>query len=70
MFPFRKFVLRRRVAVHLDDGSVVMGVLYQKAGPLLVLKDATLHEESAPEALPLDGETIIERSRVVFIQAL
>jgi hypothetical protein len=37
--------------------------------PLLVLKNATLLEEGA-DPLPLDGETIIERSKVLFIQAL
>lgn len=68
MFPFR-FVLRRSVVVNLDDGTAVQGVLYRKAGPLLVLKNAALLEEGA-NPMPLDGDTIIERRRVMFIQAL
>lgn len=69
MFAFRRFVLHRRVVVNLDDDRAISGVLYRKAGPLLVLKNATFHEPGA-EPLPMDGDTVIERSRVLYIQAL
>lgn len=67
MFPFR-IILRRRVVVNLDDGTAIEGVLIRQTGPLLHLKDAYLHEEGV-ETRPLSGDTIIERSRVIFIQA-
>ena len=69
MFAFRRFILRRRVVVNLDDGTAIEGVLFRKAGPLLLLKNAS-HLEEGAQPLLLDGDTIIERSRVLFIQAL
>lgn len=67
MFPWR-FIIRRRVIVNLVDGSAIAGVLYRRAGSLLVLKDATYLEKGA-DPLALDGDTIIERPKVLFIQA-
>ncbi|WAC65174.1 hypothetical protein OVA14_07175 [Agrococcus sp. SL85] len=65
---FRRVVTRRRVIVNLADGSSLDGVLFKQDGPLLVLKNATyLAADSAP--LPLDGDIVIERDRVLFIQA-
>jgi hypothetical protein len=69
MFPFLRLVLRRTVIVNLDDGTALHGVMYRKAGPLLVLKNAQLLEEGA-EPLSIDGDAIIERSRVLYIQAI
>lgn len=69
MFAYLRFVLRRRVVVNLVDGSAVEGLLFRKSGPLLVLKNAALHEEGA-QPLQLDGDTVIERTKVLFIQAL
>ncbi|MFD5676121.1 hypothetical protein [Streptomyces sp. NPDC127040] len=43
------------------------GVLWAKRGPLLVLKDAVLMQHGAAET-PMDGEVLIERSKVEFIQ--
>lgn len=68
MFAFR-FLLRRRVVVNLDDGTAMSGIAYRVSGPLLVLKNAELLERGA-ESTPLDGDTVIERARVLFIQAL
>lgn len=69
MFPFRRFLLRRQVVVNLDDGSAVQGVLFAKSGPLLVVKSATLLEPQA-EPMRVDGDVVIERSKVAYIQAL
>lgn len=68
MFAFRRFIVRRRVVANLVDGTAIEGVLLRKSGPLLLLVDSYLHEEGAPPR-PLDGQTIIERSKVLFIQA-
>ncbi|PPH51205.1 hypothetical protein [Rathayibacter sp. AY1E1] len=69
MFPFRRLLWRRRVIVNLVDGSAFDGILYRQSGPLLVLRDATRLERGA-EPLQLDGEAVIERDRVLYIQAL
>lgn len=69
MFAFRRFVLRRQVVVNLDDGSAVQGVLFAKSGPLLVVKNATVLEPKA-EPVKVDGDVVIERSKVAYIQAL
>lgn len=69
MFPFRRLLWRRRVIVNLVDGSAFDGILYRQNGPLLVLRDATRLERGA-EPLQLDGEAVIERDRVLYIQAL
>jgi len=69
MFAFARFLLRRRVVVNLDDGTAVAGIAYRAAGPLLVLKNAELLNRGS-EPTPLDGDTVIERERVLFIQAL
>lgn len=68
MDAFKRFALLRRVIVNLDNGTSIEGVLYRQAGPLIVLKNAMYLEPTA-QPVALDGDTIIERSRVLFIQA-
>lgn len=64
-----RVALRRRVVVNLVTGTAIEGVLLQRTGPLLRLADCTLHEEdSAPAAV--DGEIVVERARVAFIQVM
>jgi small nuclear ribonucleoprotein (snRNP)-like protein len=65
-----RLVTRRRVLVNLVSGRTVEGVLFKKAGPLLLVKDARVYERGANGAVPVDGEVLIERSSVDFIQAL
>lgn len=58
----------RRVVVNLVNGTSIEGVLYRDPGNLIVLKNAVYLEPGA-EPVALDGETVIERDRVLFIQA-
>lgn len=69
MYPFRRFVVRRRVVVNLRSGRAVEGVVVAQDGPLLIVKDARIHEPGT-EPSPVDGEVVVERSQVDFIQAL
>lgn len=62
-------IVKRRVVVNLLSGSAVEGVLLKRRGPLLILADCTLHPERG-DAAPVDGQVVIERSQVEFIQAL
>lgn len=68
MGAFRRLVFHRQVVVNLDDGTTISGVIFQQAGPLLLLKNAHLLASNA-DPVPLDGDVIVERARVVFIQA-
>lgn len=61
-------VVYRRVIVNLKSGRAVDGVLVRRSGPLLFLKNAALLEQGV-DPVGLDGETVIERAEVDFIQA-
>ncbi|MEU5036566.1 hypothetical protein AB0G48_20805 [Streptomyces rubiginosohelvolus] len=45
------------------------GVLWAKRGPLLVLRDVELLE-AGRQPQPVDGEVVVERARVEFMQVL
>lgn len=65
-----RVVVHRRVLVNLTSGRAIEGLLVKQAGPLLFVKDARVHEPGATGPVPVDGEVVIERDRVDFIQAL
>lgn len=70
---WRRTAARRRVVVNLKSDKAIVGVLWAKRGPLLVLKDTTLLEPSttgAPHQTRLDGEVLVERRNVDFVQVL
>lgn len=67
MGPYRRFCYSRRVIVNMDDGTSVEGLFWRKAGQVLVLKQATYLEPGA-EPVTLDGDFLVERARVLFIQ--
>lgn len=60
--------LRRRVVVNLDTGDAFRGVLWARKGPLLVLRD--VEAVIANGSMPIDGEVVVERARVSFVQVL
>jgi hypothetical protein len=68
MFAWRRTAVRKGVVVNLAD-KAFSGILWAQRGPLLVLRDVELLEAGrAPQKV--DGEVVIERSRVQFIQVL
>lgn len=67
-FPWRRTAVRRRVVVNLAD-KAFSGILWAKRGPLLVLRDVELLE-AGREPQRVDGEIVVERSQVEFIQVL
>ena len=69
MFPWIRTALRRSVVVNLDTDRAFRGVLWARRGRLLVLRSAVLLEPGADPA-PVDGEVVIERGRVEFIQVM
>jgi hypothetical protein len=61
--------LRRRCIVNLREGDSIEGVLWTRRGRWLVLKDARLiHGDDRP--VPADGEVLIDRDQVNFLQVL
>lgn len=68
MFAWRRTAVRKRVVVNLAD-KAFSGVLWAKRGPLLVLRDAELLE-SGRDPQRVDGEVVVERARVEFMQVL
>lgn len=58
----------RRVVVNLKSGQAIDGHLVRRRGPLLFIRNAHLHE-GTDDPVALDGEVIIDRSEVDFIQA-
>lgn len=61
-------LVHRRVVVVSGDRSIE-GVLWERRGPLLVLRDATIQVRPG-SSVPADGELVIERDRIDWIQVL
>jgi hypothetical protein len=51
-----------------DDDTAIKGVLWRTRGAWLVLRDCSLVKAGAAP-LPMDGEIVIHRTNVAFLQA-
>jgi len=60
---------RRQVIVNLDTGRTFEGVLWASRGPLLTLRHARTLQPGS-DAIPVDGEVVVPRGRVEFIQVV
>lgn len=69
MFAFRRTLVRKRVVVNLIGERAFTGILWAQRGPLYVLRDVTMHEPGTDPAR-VDGEVVVERDRVEFIQVV
>ncbi len=58
----------RRAVVHTRSGRSIEGVLWRRRRGFLVIREARLLEHG--KEIPLDGDTIVERANVDFIQVL
>lgn len=67
MLGYLRTLVRKKVVVNLHSGKAFVGVLWARRGPLIVLRNVTMHEPGTPPA-PVDGEVVVERSQVEFIQ--
>jgi hypothetical protein len=62
--------LLRRVIVNLrDESSSIQGVLWSVRGPWLTYRDASFLTSGQPPA-KIDGEVVLHRDRVLFMQVL
>jgi hypothetical protein len=57
------------VIVNTKSNESFRGVLFQKKGPLIVLKNAEQLVEGR-EPIAVDGEIVLERAEVSFYQVL
>jgi hypothetical protein len=64
---WQRWPICKEVLVNLDDGRAFSGILYRRRGPLLTLRQARLIVPGG-EPVDVDGEVIIERPRVSWIQ--
>lgn len=69
MFSRRPKILNRTVLVSLVSGNAVGGVCVADALHALVLRGASVHAPDC-EPVPADGEVLIDRINVDFIQLL
>lgn len=65
--PWRR-LLKRRAVVVLDDGTSLAGVLYEHRGPLVILRDVVVSVDG--QTLGADGEVVVERDRIQWIQVV
>lgn len=70
MRRYRQLVAHHRMLVNLVDGSAIEGVLWDERGPLLVVRDGRLFAPGASDPTPLDGEVIVARDRIAFVQVV
>ncbi|SUA72667.1 Uncharacterised protein [Nocardia otitidiscaviarum] len=64
-----RYVVHRRVVVNLLSGTAITGVITKTRGPLYVLRDAAVLRENG-EAVPADGEIVVDKANVDYIQAV
>lgn len=62
-------LLQRTVLVNLLSGNALSGVCTVDTTTALVLRGATVHEPGT-DPTPADGEVLIDRANVDFIQLL
>lgn len=66
---FRRRLTERKLLVNLRSGNAIAGVCTHDARDTLVLKGAMVHQPDA-EPTAADGEVLIDRANVDFIQIL
>lgn len=69
MFPYTRTARRRQVIITTKTDRAFRGILWARRGPLLVLKAAELLTTSGP-AVAVDGEVIIDRANVDYMQVI
>ncbi len=60
-------LVKNKVIINMKSGNAFEGILWDQAGSLIVLRHARLLSPQSPP-VDVDGEVIIERSDIEFIQ--
>lgn len=66
---FQRYPTRRQVVVNTKTDRAFRGILWRKAWGYVVLRNAEL-VKAGGETVRMDGEVVIERSNVDFLQVL
>lgn len=61
---------RRRVLLVTSHDVTIEGILWAHRGPLMVLRSASVHVTPGNPATPVDGEMVIERDRIEWMQVI
>ncbi len=69
MLNFIGSITRETVAVHLTNGASLRGVLLATHRDCIVLAHAVLLQEDG-STLPLDGEQVVPRQQLLWLQLL
>ena len=67
VYARRHLAVRHRVIVSTVTGDGFDAILWARRGRWLILRDATLLSEG--NRVPVDGDVILDRANVLFIQA-
>jgi hypothetical protein len=59
---------RQKVSIHLDTNRTIEGVLVNRRGKYLALRQA--HAEVNGTLTPADGVVLVPRARIEFVQVL
>jgi hypothetical protein len=63
---FRPYIELKTGIINLKSGTAFQGVIYKSAGDWLILRQAKL----LPDKKPIDGEVLIKKSDIDFVQIL
>lgn len=69
LFRKRTDLLQRKVLINLLSGNALSGVCTHEGRFTLVLRGVTVHEPGT-DPVPADGEVLIDRANVDFVQLL
>lgn len=58
----------RRVVVSLKSGAAVDGILIGHSADMLTIREAVLHTPGADNPAPIDGEVVVLRDEVEYLQ--
>lgn len=68
-WSWRRNVTRRSGIVNLKSGRTFRGIIWKQSGPLIVLRHAEMLEVGR-QPVPVDGEVVIQRDEIDFIQLM
>ncbi|UXE04978.1 RNA binding protein [Gordonia phage Lton] len=62
------YVVQQRVVINLKSGTAVIGVVTEKKRTFCVVRDAAVVAPGAPGPTPADGEIVVDRGEIDYIQ--
>ncbi|QGJ87557.1 Ro-like RNA binding protein [Gordonia phage Faith5x5] len=62
------YVVQQRVVINLKSGTAVIGVVTAKKRTFCVVRDAAIVSVGAPSPVPADGEIVVDRNEIDYIQ--